>query len=213
MCDHRMLFCARAQSPLRARYLDIAQRMVSTPRPTGAALDALLDEYFELSDEIDREIEREAARTGAKASAERSPVPVQSPPPPLPAPEPAPSYGDMKPMERAAFARRDPEGFARARDAWLGHAPKPKPAALPGLPSRASTTALTWNGKRYRDLKPTQRVQLKRENPELFNAMRAEPAWRGRTYAELRPSERVALKRAEPELFEHMRAAWQAGEP
>ncbi|MBK8994628.1 MAG: hypothetical protein IPM35_02605 [Myxococcales bacterium] len=208
MCDHRMLFCARAKSPLKARWLDIALRMSALPRPKGPALDALLDEYFELTEEIDREIEREAARTGAKASAETSPAPVQSPPPPLPAPEPAPkSYGDMKPAERAAFARRDPAGFARARDAWLGHTPKPKPAAS------ASTTALTWNGKRYRDLKPAQRAELKRENLELFNAMRAEPAWKGRTYGELRPSERVALKRAEPELFERMRAAWQAGEP
>lgn len=46
------------------------------------------------------------------------------------------------------------------------------PIAAPA-PANTAPATLTWNDKTFADLKPAQRAQLKREDPQLYEAMRA----------------------------------------
>jgi ClpP class serine protease len=69
-------------------------------------------------------------------------------------------------------------------EAFVNQAPRAVPAAInqpktPGSGSSSSSTAKTeptmeWNGKKWGDLKPSERAALKKADIELYNAMRSE---------------------------------------
>lgn len=81
---------------------------------------------------------------------------------------------------RDAFAAK--QVTLKGAQAWLSALPtisalaaakeqKPKLEAAPG--SAAPAVALKHNGKSYAEMKPSERAALKKENPELFAAMRS----------------------------------------
>jgi HK97 family phage prohead protease len=76
-------------------------------------------------------------------------------------------------FEQAVAQGRGAEKIEELRG-WINAAPPDVRFVAKSQPNPTSGagTPLVWNGKAYRDLKPTQRAALSKENPELFRLMK-----------------------------------------